>query len=122
MPAGFTDILKASGATTATGTTDAVPGIAGIVGAVFYINVTAASGTLPTLDLALQGYDPASNTWNTLASLAQKTTADGMTVKIVYPNASGAIYQVLPPAYRWQYTIGGTLPSFTFSIGVAYLP
>src|SRR4051812_27457108 len=122
MAASFTQILKASGAVTATGNTTAVNGIVGIIGAIFYIKVTAVSGTLPTLDLALQALDPASNSWVTLASLAQKTTADGMHAYIVYPNASGAIYQVLPAQYRWLYTIAGTNPSFTFSIGVSYLP
>lgn len=122
MPAAaFNTTLFASATKTASGNTDTVNGIVGIIGAVFFINVSAVSGSSPTLDLTLQALDAATNAYVDLVSIAQ-ITATGRVTKIVYPNASGAIYQVLPAQYRWKYAIAGTNPSFTFSIGANYLP
>lgn len=119
--ASFSSILFPSTVVTATGNTTATNGIAGIIGALFFINISAISGTLPTLTLTLQVLDPASGNWiNLVTESALNST--GETVYTIYPNASGAIYQVLPAQYRWHYAIGGTTPSITFSIGVCYLP
>ena len=42
--------------------------------AIFFLNVTAASGTNPTLDLTLNVYDALTKTWHKLASFTQKTS------------------------------------------------
>jgi hypothetical protein len=117
----ISQILVASAAHTISGNSDTITGIVDCVGAVILVNVSAASGTTPTLDFTLQTLDPASATWVDLASLTQITTT-GRVTKIVYPNASGALYQVLPFPYRIKWVIAGTTPSFTFSIGINYLP
>lgn len=79
---------------------------------VVYLNVTAASGTTPTLDLKAQSLDPVSGVWMDVPSggLTQKTAA-GTELKVV---SSG-----LGARLRISYTIAGTTPSFTFSIGAA---
>lgn len=67
--------------------------------------VKAASGTLPTLDVALQT-SPDGTTWSTVASFTQAT---GVTSQ----------YQVVGGIDRFvraHCTIGGTNPSFTFSL------
>lgn len=90
-------------------------------GAIFNFNVSARSGTNPTLALSLQWLDPASNTYITLATLSN-ITGTGDTTKVIYPGAAAATaYDILPGSYRWAWVVGGTNPSFTFSIGVNYL-
>lgn len=72
-----------------------------------FLNVTAASGTSPTLDVdivvTINGED------YVLASFAQ-ATAPG-TQSIVIPDA--------PPELKAAWTIGGGSPSFTFEVHVA---
>lgn len=102
-----------------TGTAQTLP--ANTRGAVFNINVSAASGTNPTLAVSLQWLDPASNTYVTLAT-ASNIIATGNTQLVVYPGVSSPLYGVLPSGYRLSWAIGGTnAPSFTFSIGANYL-
>ena len=119
--ANFNQVLKASTTETTTGNTEAVPGMAGIIGALFIVNVSAHSGTsTPTLKLEVQVQDPATGTWVNYAAIAD-ITSNGTTTSIIYPNASGAIAQALPAAYRIAWTFTGTTPSFTFTIGACYL-
>ena len=113
--------LVASAARTTSSNSDQVTGILGCTGAVILINVSASSGSTPTLDFTIQTYDPAGAAWVDLVAVPQITGA-GRVTKIIYPNASGALYQVLPFPYRVKWVIGGSTPSFTFSIGVNYLP
>jgi len=69
------------------------------------LDVTAASGTSPTLDIAVQtSYD--GSTWRAVASFTQATTT-GTERK----SFSGCDRFV-----RITYTLGGTTPSFTFSV------
>lgn len=98
--------LHASAARTATGNGSAVH----VTGdkAVMFLDCSAASGTSPTLDVKLQGKDPISGNWfDTGDSFAQLTTTGSERVEIA----------ALPDAdIRCVYTIGGTSPSFTFSV------
>ena len=71
--------------------------------------VTAVSGTTPTLDLSVQWSNDGGTTWagaDTADSFAQ-ITATKNTVKQFA--VKGAMFRVV-------YTIGGTTPSFTFSL------
>ena len=101
-------IFHASAARTATGNGSAVDVTSDK--AVMYIDVSAASGTSPTLDAKIQGYDPLSASWfDTGDAFAQLTTTGSERVEIA----------ALPDArLRVAYTIGGTTPSFTFTVGM----
>lgn len=73
--------------------------------AVVYLNITAVSGTNPTLDVVIQDTVDGSN-WDTVASFTQ-ATATGREVKRI-TNFSRYM--------RINYTIDGTTPNFTFSV------
>lgn len=96
-------------------------------GAIFQVDVTAASGTSPTLVVKVQYTIDGSN-WldldTTNAQTASLTTTGRVTLK-VYPGltaaANAASNNALPPVHRLAWTIGGTTPSFTFSTDVIYL-
>lgn len=70
-----------------------------------FLDVTAVSGTDPTLDVKVQTKDP-NGKWYDLASFAQKT-ATGQEAKAI---------TVFGESLRISYTIGGTTPSFTFAV------
>ncbi|QNB45842.1 hypothetical protein BR63_05645 [Thermanaerosceptrum fracticalcis] len=74
-----------------------------------FLNVKAASGTSPTLDVKVQAKSPEGD-WYDLASFTQATAAKKEAKAI-----SGFGQDV-----RISYTIGGTSPSFTFAVtGIA---
>lgn len=73
--------------------------------AVFYLNVTAASGTTPTLDVVIEDTIDGTN-WDTVASFTQATT----TGREVRRASNFSRYM------RVSYTLGGTTPDFTFSV------
>ena len=68
--------------------------------------VTAASGTLPTLDVKVQTSQDAS-TWRDVYLFGQKTTTT---------TGDRQSFSNLDRFVRAVYTIGGTNPSFTFSL------
>lgn len=101
--------LLASAARTASGDTSATPvNVKRFKEANFFLDVTAVAGTEPTLDVAVKSKDPASGKWFDLVTFTQAT---GVTseMKSVAGNL-GSLIAVF-------YTIGGTSPSFTFSVG-----
>ncbi len=101
--------LLASAARTASGDTSATPvNVKRFKEANFFLDVTAVAGTEPTLDVAVKSKDPASGKWFDLVTFTQAT---GVTseMKSVAGNL-GSLIVVF-------YTIGGTSPSFTFSVG-----
>lgn len=67
--------------------------------------VSAASGTLPTLDVTLETTVDGTNFY-TVGTFAQKTAA----------GSEGKAFSPLGTQARWQYAISGTLPSLTFEI------
>ena len=91
-----------------------------------FLAVTAASGTTPTLDVKVQVKDPINDTYIDLpnAAFAQKTgtATDELTI---YPGittaANRAVSTALSQKWRVVATIGGTTPSFTFSVAAAYI-
>lgn len=94
-------------------------------GGIFFLNITAASGTTPTLDVKLQMKSVISGIYIDIpgAAFAQKVTT-GTDYLVVQPNiaavANKAVSQVLSPTFRLVATIGGTTPSFTFAVN--YVP
>lgn len=121
--AGLTIETSAARTTTANGTT--ITNASGR-GAMFYINVSAASGTTPTLVVQLQVQDPVSTSWIDITGAATPTiTGTGLSMLTVCPGiveaANTKVAQGLPRVFRFRWTIGGTTPSFTFSIGAQYL-
>jgi hypothetical protein len=90
-------------------------------GCLVFINISAISGTSPTLTVMLKGLDSTSGTaYTVLASAA--LTATGLTVLRVYPGltaaANAVANDVTPVASRIDYTIGGTTPSVTATISM----
>lgn len=75
----------------------------------FVLNVTASSGTTPTLDVDITEYDAATGTWNVIDSFTQQVGA------VQERRVITAIYG---GTLRAEYTIGGTAsPDFTFALG-----
>lgn len=76
----------------------------------FYLNITAAGGTSPTLDVTIEEKDPSSGVYFVAATFAVETGA-GSQRQTLDANF-GSILRV-----RW--VIGGTAgPNFTFSLGM----
>lgn len=103
-----------SGAKTATGTSNAMPlGSQSLrLGQQLLelgLNITAVSGTTPTLDLTVEWSFDGGVTFlvgEPADTFTQKTAA-----------GSGAkVFTAKGNAYRVKWTIGGTTPSFTFSV------
>lgn len=116
-----------SAARTATATSGNIRG-GRALGAIFTLYVSAASGTTPTLDVKVQAQDPASRQWYDIpgAAFAQQVAATTAPLDLVlYPGVvATANRSVLQPARRTMRvvaTIGGTSPSFTFSVGCQLL-
>jgi hypothetical protein len=105
---GQTVTLKASGATTTTGTTAAVElGDKGTLRV--KLDVTAVSGTSPTLTVTLQTSSDSgsSDSWRTLGSAL--TQATGVSSQYV---SFGGVDRFV----RASYVVGGSTPSVTWSL------
>lgn len=90
-------------------------------GVILYINVTAFSGTTPTLTVGLRAIDNLSGSAASITGAITGTiTGTGLTILMLYPGltavANSAINSVLPWKYGTQYVLGGVSPSFTFSV------
>lgn len=108
----FEDIILPSAARTANGNDEF--GGQDIDEMALTLDVTAASGTTPTLDVVVEAKDPASGAWFTLKSFAQKTGVSRETIFIGH--GADTVFPCKQMRARW--TIGGTAtPTFTFSIG-----
>ncbi|HEY9659866.1 MAG TPA: hypothetical protein V6C65_15525 [Allocoleopsis sp.] len=95
-----------SGTFTTTGNTSAIDASGyGSIG--FTLNVSAASGTTPTLDLDLQTSNDGVNDWTTQYEVERFTTTGSYVA---------ARHSLQARYYRYLYTISGTSPSFTFTI------
>lgn len=105
--------VQASAAKTATNSSAAL-----VVGnyreAIATLNVTAASGTTPTLDVKLQTSDDGGTTWYDLPGgvFTQRTAAGAQALQIT--NFGDTLRAVS--------TIGGTTPSFTYAIKLVAKP
>ncbi|MCM8900625.1 hypothetical protein KVG29_05200 [Caldicoprobacter algeriensis] len=101
--------MLASAARTASGDTSATPvDVKKYKEAVFFLDVTAVSGTAPTLDVKIKTKDPVSGKWFDLVNFTQVTAVT---------SEMKAVSGLLGSQIAVFYTIGGTTPSFTFSVG-----
>lgn len=80
-------------------------GIAGTLRA--QLDVTAASGTSPTLNVVIEDSVDGGATWNVVGTFAQKVAAGREVINVTAP-FTGTL--------RVRWTIGGTGPSFTFAV------
>lgn len=86
------------------------------------VDITAITGTSPTLTVTIQGKDVASGKYYTILAGAA-LTATGTTVMRIYPGIIQANTNVIasllvPEWFRISYTIGGTTPAVTATVGV----
>lgn len=72
------------------------------------LDVTAASGTSPTLAVKIQTSDDGGTTWYDIPN-ASFTQATAVTKQAIQINTYGNLI-------RAAYTVGGTTPSFTFTV------
>jgi len=91
----------------------AAVGIApGCDAAIFWVDVTAESGTSPTLDIAIQDGPTAAGPFATVASGAiTQITAVGVTRHVVTDCG---------PFVRLNMVLGGTSPDFTFTVDAVF--
>lgn len=100
------DVASATKAATFTSPSFAVDDSEAIVST---LAVTAASGTSPTLNVALEvSYDGGTTWFANAGAFAQATGVTSETKSFLVAGATHG---------RWKQTIGGTTPSFTYSLG-----
>ncbi len=102
-------VLVASASRTTSGNS-ADLSVANESAAAFYLSVTAATGTSPTLDVVVEVKD-AAGVYYPIATFAQLAAAG--TERI-------AITPLPDSMIRVTWTIGGTTPDFTFSVGASF--
>lgn len=88
------------------------------------IDITAITGTTPVLIATVQGKDIASGKYYTLLTSAALSTVS-TNLLTVYPGApttaNVSVPQVLPRTFRVLYTITGTAPAVTATIGASVI-
>lgn len=93
-------------------------------GVTVIVDITAITGTTPTLTVVIEGKDPASGKYFTLLSSAA-LNAVATTVLSVYPgltaSANVAANAALPKTWRVRTVTGGTGPSVTATIGACVI-
>lgn len=86
------------------------------------IDITAITGTTPTLTVTIQGKDAVSGKYYTILASAA-LSATGTTILRVYPGLTAAANtvanDVLPRDWRVIYVVGGTTPAVTATISAA---
>jgi hypothetical protein len=118
------DIVIPLGVLTASGFGAVMPVPPADKGLSLILNVSAVSGTTPTMDLKVQRMDEVSGVWFdvTGASFAQVT---GVTTALlsIFPGAPAAanstVNSIIRSRYRIAYTLGGTAPSFACSVSAS---
>lgn len=112
---GSADLALASAART-TSSTIGLPNLGGPAAVVVIeVNVTAVSGTTPTLQVALEDTFDGTN-WNNVSNVSgSNITTTGRVVKRLNLQDTPCTENV-----RLSWTIGGTTPSFTFSVNVYF--
>lgn len=126
----ITKTLLASGALTATGNTSNIT-LPLCDSYTIILDVTAASGTSPTLDVALQVTVDGGTTWYSVMRFAQLTSTGTQRITfqpiqgrgeassqatIADTGGAATANQPLSQLTRFKYTIAGTSPSFTTAI------
>lgn len=119
---------EASSAKTVSGNSAAAITNVSYSGVMLFLNVSAATGTSPTLAVKVQVQDPVSLGWvdvpgASFASVIAVTPTPLMLTlnQGITAVANAAVNIPLPRTWRLAWTLGGTTPSFTFSVGAQYL-
>ena len=105
---GQTETLVASAARTTSGASTLSEGWGHASKIRAQLNVTAASGTTPSLTVLIEDTLDGT-TWNTVGTFAAKTTSGREVVNVTAPFSD---------RLRVSWTITGTTPSFTFAVDV----
>lgn len=101
--------VAASGNTYATpGAQNAPQDFSDSTEALFVLNVTAVSGTTPSLTVSLLTYDPVAEEWVQFAAFPA-VTAVGVSTLAIAPGS-------LPNTVAVAFAISGTTPDFTFDV------
>jgi len=100
-------------------------------GVMVFLYVSAVSGSFAAgegLRLRVETRDPASGIWRRLIDYIGPYTTTGLWNILIYPAATDTAGMIdsendipLPRRWRVGYTITGTNPSFTFSVGASYI-
>lgn len=98
--------VAASAARTTSSDTGALVGFGNVKNLRVQLACTAASGTNPTLNVVVEDSLDGS-TWNQIGSFTQLTASGQQAINIAAPFAD---------TIRVRWTLGGTSPSFTFSV------
>ncbi|HZU13900.1 MAG TPA: hypothetical protein VFB58_13745 [Chloroflexota bacterium] len=108
-----TATLQASAAQTAGGSSAAY-GCGNLDELLLFLNVTAASGTTPQLNVFVDTSDDGGTTWYQLAQLgpANITAAGQYTLALGLGSTAGPFGNTI----RIRWTVAGTTPSFTFAV------
>ena len=92
-------------------------------GLTVYVNITALTGTSPTVTVTIEAYDSVSQGYVTLLESAA-LAATGLTMLQIYPGiaslANESANAVLPNEWRIAVALGGTTPAVTGSISANY--
>ena len=88
------------------------------------LNITAASGTGPTITVFIEGKDFASGAYYTLFTSSALSATAGFTLISMYPSltpAANVAAQVLPRIWRARAVFGGVTPAITATIGASVI-
>ncbi len=107
---GSTEQAVASAARTTSGNSGSTPGFGHAKTLRAQLDVTAASGTTPTLNVTIEDTLDGTN-WNTIGTFVAKTAAGREVINVTIPFAD---------SLRVSWVIAGTIPSFTFSVYWSY--
>lgn len=80
---------------------------------VFACDVTAVSGTSPTMTCILEDSTDGGVTWNTVLSLTAQTAISRQVGRL---GLTAASWPFNPRCCRIRWTMGGTTPNFTFRV------
>lgn len=108
---GFTETLVSSAARTVSGDSGTIGGWGRVSTLRAQLDVTAVAGVSPTLNVVIEDTLDGTN-WNALTPAFTQRTAAGREVINITTPFSGNL--------RIRWTVGGTTPSFTFSVAVFY--
>lgn len=85
------------------------------------VDITAITGTTPTLVVTVEGKDPTSGKYHTLLASASLSTVS-TTVLRIGPGLTAAANltanSLVPRIFRVTATIGGTTPAVTATVGI----
>lgn len=104
---GQSETVVASSARTISGDTGVLSYYGGMGKLIAQLNVTAAGGVTPTLDVVIEDSVDGGTTWNTIVTFTQATTVTRQVQR--YTSSFTDTLRV-----RW--TVAGTTPSFTFDV------